>query len=325
MKIVPRESIEPTHLLPVAHALAAEWNIDPSQLEFVRVFHNLVYRYRDAKGARYLRITPDSHRSESEILSELHFVRALASAEISVALPVPTDGGGSVCSIEHEGERYHGALFEEAPGRPFIEIAADAPPPRALIHEIGRTMGKLHRIARDYVRPEGFERFGWIEDRWDRFAVHVPRSEVEAWRMYEELMAWCAAQPRDDRRFGLIHGDFTIVNFRIDGARITLFDFDACCDHWRAYELAIFLHYFGGASRDRRAIIYDALLDGYASETTLDAIMIAQIPLFAKMRLLYSFLVFAEEWGFEGLNEEQERYFALRRSAFTAPSSWHPI
>jgi hypothetical protein len=40
------------------------------------------------------------------------------------------------------------------------------------------------------------------------------------------------------------------------------------------------------------------------------------------MRLLYSFLVFAEEWGFEGLSAPQQAYFAARRRLFGAAPTW---
>jgi len=40
------------------------------------------------------------------------------------------------------------------------------------------------------------------------------------------------------------------------------------------------------------------------------------------LRLLYSFLVFAEEWGFDNLTAQQEAYFEQRRRAFSRESVW---
>ena len=42
-----------------------------------------------------------------------------------------------------------------------------------------------------------------------------------------------------------------------------------------------------------------------------DQQLIHQIPVFAKMRLLYSFLVFAMEWGFEDLSPEHRKAITL--------------
>ena len=66
------------------------------------------------------------------------------------------------------------------------------------------------------------------------------------------------------------------------------------------------------------------MLEGYAAESTLDARVTAQIPLFARKRLLFSYLVFAEAWGFAGLSREQERYFEERRRWFTSEPVWPP-
>jgi Ser/Thr protein kinase RdoA (MazF antagonist) len=110
---------------------------------------------------------------------------------------------------------------------------------------------------------------------------------------------------------------------RILPERITLFDFDSCCEHWYAYEIATFLHFFGGGQDEAtRRQVYEEVLDGYASVAPLDDRTLAAIPLFGKMRLLYSFLVFAEAWGFKGLSPEQETYFAVRRRLFKQDPTW---
>jgi Ser/Thr protein kinase RdoA (MazF antagonist) len=125
--------------------------------------------------------------------------------------------------------------------------------------------------------------------------------------------------------FGLIHGDFTIANMRLDGNTITLFDFDTCCAHWRAYEIAVFLHNFSGRQATSRQFVYDAFLEGYGQARPITAPLLEAIPLFGKMRLLYSFLAFAEEWGFDNLNARQHAYFEQRRRLFRSPPIWPSV
>jgi Ser/Thr protein kinase RdoA (MazF antagonist) len=135
-------------------------------------------------------------------------------------------------------------------------------------------------------------------------------------------MAWLDQQPTDSSYFGLIHGDYCIGNLRFKGDEINVFDFDACCRHWYAYDIAIFLHYFGAGKEKARKLAYDNFLEGYAATSRFDRLMQNQIPMFGKMRLLFSYLVFAEKWGFENLEEFQERYFELRRRLFEADPTW---
>ena len=82
-------------------------------------------------------------------------------------------------------------------------------------------------------------------------------------------------------------------------------------------------HYFG-ARPALRGLAYDRLLEGYATVRPVGDELVARIPMFAKMRLLYSFLVFATEWGFDDLDEEQEQYFQVRRRLFEGPAIWPP-
>jgi len=60
----------------------------------------------------------------------------------------------------------------------------------------------------------------------------------------------------------------------------------------------------------------------YARGYSLPRQVIEQIPRFSQLRLLYSFLVFAEEWGFDNLTAQQEAYFEQRRRAFSRESVW---
>lgn len=101
-----------------------------------------------------------------------------------------------------------------------------------------------------------------------------------------------------------------------------MFDFDASCVHFRAYEIATFLHVFGPLPADHKRRIYDSVLAGYGEVRPIDRELQRQIPRFAQLRLLYSYLVFAQEWGFDSLSPEQEAYFELRRRLLHGPWIW---
>ncbi len=312
-----REHVEPADLRPMAEGLVRRWTDLP--IRFVRNFMNLVYEIPREAGSWYLRITPETHRSNSEIASELELIHFLGSRDLPASQPVPSRSRELVHGAHLNGVEYSACVFEEAPGLAYSELTNVNS--ERFFRAVGRTMGALHQAAQKFERPSDFIRSPWKTDRWHRFGEIVPRSETEAWALYEELDDWIREQPKDASHFGLIHGDFTIANLRIQGDYINLFDFDSCCDHWYAYEIAMFLHYFGARPEMRRTA-YESVLDGYGETRTVDTTLLGQIPVFGKMRLLYSFLVFAEEWGFERLSEQRRAYFDVRRRLFQAVPTW---
>ncbi len=313
------EHKEPEIARKAARAIAAEWRPE-AEPQFIRAFSNYVYLLPLAEPRLYLRITPVDHRSEHELASELELVRFLKSRGIPVSEPVPSLAGRLVHTVVIDGNPLHGVVFAEAPGVPFTGLSA--PERRGFFRLAGETIGRLHHESRGFTPSPGFLRTRWWEDRWARFPEIVPEREKEAWNLYREIQEWTRGLSHEPAVFGHIHGDLTIVNMRILPGRVTLFDFDSCSEHWFGYEIAAFLHYFGAQDPGTRRQVYDDVLRGYASATTLDDRILAAIPLFGKMRLLYSFLVFAEMWGFEGLLPEQDNYFAIRRRLFGQEPTW---
>ena len=314
-----REFVESLELRPVVDSLAQRWNVRSP--EFVRNFENAVYRIPTDSTSLYLRITPATHHTADEVASELAFAQFLGDEGLPVAQPVADPNGALVATAELEGASFVACLIEEAPSLAYSELhEVDH---SSFFFKAGRLMATLHQAGTRFRPGSDFVRFSWREDRWDRFGELIPERETQAWALFEELETWTAALPTDQKHFGPIHGDFTIANLRIDGEAINLFDLDSCCSHWHAYEVAVFLHYFG-ANASLRDLAYDRVLEGYASVRSTEATFLEQIPLFGKMRLLYSFLVFAAEWGFEALTAEQEAYFDLRRRLFVGGPLWQP-
>ena len=89
-------------------------------------------------------------------------------------------------------------------------------------------------------------RFAWDEDDCILNAErYLPQSESVVWAEYRRLMDWLHKLPKDDQSFGLIHGDFGATNYRYKDNRLCVFDFDDCCYHWFAYDLAITIYPHG--------------------------------------------------------------------------------
>ena len=136
--MTPREFIEPAGLHGPACTVASHWQPD-AQLFFVRNFANAVYRFRIDDATVYLRLTPESYRSEEQIASELHFIYYLASHDYPVAVPILSSGGDWMRRIEVEGITYLACVFEEAPGREFSAgVDADG----EFFRMTGRSLGR---------------------------------------------------------------------------------------------------------------------------------------------------------------------------------------
>jgi amicoumacin kinase len=311
-----RELVESAELRNLALACGSHWT--ESRLEFVRNFDNLVYRLQEQRA--YLRITSETRRSTAQIESELEIILHAGANGVVASQPIPSSSGKLTHAIQVDGTTYTACVFAEAPGRSF----QDSPPKdeATFFHSVGLATGRLHAALEHFEPSPSFIRFDWKEDRWARFAALVPQGEREAWELFEELSDWTAALTTDSSVFGFVHGDLTIANLRHTENEIALFDFDACCRHWYAYEIAIFLHYFGARGPEARKLAYESFFGGYAKARPVSSKLLEQIPLFGKMRLLYSFLVFAEEWGFENLDDDAQAYFELRRRLFRAPPTW---
>ena len=235
-----REFIEPMHFRLTVEEVSSRWSDAP--LRFVRNFENAVYEI-GTSPASYLRMTPTTHHASDEVASELDFALFLGASGVAVAQPVPARDGTLFCTAEVDGVEYTACVFEQAPGRAYDDHP-DLDPTRFFFNA-GRLMAEVHEAGTHYEPSRDFRRFSWREDRWHRFEELVPQREVQAWRLYEELMTWTSSLPTDSAYFGMIHGDFTIANLRIDQGRVTLFDLDSCCQHWHTYEVAMFLHFFG--------------------------------------------------------------------------------
>lgn len=313
-----REETESHEVRSLAEHFASQWGSDA--LEFVRSFSNIVYRLHGADGPLYLRITPATHRSLQQIVSELSMIQHVCNAGVPASAPCPDREGRLIQESKAHGATYFACAFREAEGASYREL--DRQSDRSFFCNSGYTLAALHNALDSFQPGPAFRRFSWNDDLWHTFAQIVPQGEVAAWELFQETIRWLATLPRTKPTFGFIHGDFTLMNLRIVPGRVTAFDFDSSCEHWRAYDLACFLHYFGTRPENERMVAYDAFLSGYSQLRVLDARLVRQVPRFGKMRLLYSFLVFAREWGFHNLTPKQEEYFQVRRRLFSGPPTW---
>jgi len=266
--------------------------------------HNDVYLIKGSDDFA-LRVTPASHRSAPEIDSELHFMLYLKANGVPLAKPLQGKDG-AYCY--QRGDNTISA-FEFAAGEDFWG-RTEYP---ARLMEIGRTLGKIHRLSKAYV-PAGVQ----PRRQWDanphlvKAAAIFRDHDKRLSEAFEAYMVHMAQLRKDDDSYGLIHGDYLLSNYVFDQDDITVFDFDDCEYSWFVSDIAVCMLYYliGGDPRglERRAKEagewFSLIMRGYLTENTIGTDQIENMDLFFRMRE-YNLLSYNWEKKSEGFSRWQ--------------------
>lgn len=302
--------VDSTYRRRLAIQVAELWQGEPASLQHVSDSENYVYSFTAFEKKYFLRLTPSHHRSLRQIEAELDFVDYLHLGGVSASLPLPSASQRMIEQVQIGSDSFFACAFEEAEGERFTFGSSEANKKHFQLR--GQTLGRIHALAKRYAPSISSRRFAWDEDDCILNAErYLPRSEEVVWTEYQQLMNWSRDYPKDEQSFGLIHGDFGATNLRCKADRLTVFDFDDCCYHWFAYDLAVVIYPHGW--REEARALLDSLLDGYSEETSGNFNSTADLTNFCRLRLLYMFLTYAKKWSFADLSDEQAKWFARKR------------
>lgn len=273
----------------------------------VRPLNHFLFLY-EKDGKPYMARVLDEP-SHEEQLAEVAWVNYLAEGGIGFARPVPSATGALVEKIEVEGGAYCVVSLEKVPGAPPTAQEWDRP----LFRELGRTIGRMHRLTEDFHR----EHPGLKRADWHAAEIYnpdfIPERSVEARAQCAEIVAQVRALPRDGSTYGLIHGDIHQWNFHLVNGKPVFFDTDECEPHFFVHDLGVLINsaveesfngVAGGVNSYAEVFIGD-LLEGYAEERTLAGEWIERLPLFIKLREVMSFIDAYLEWDMEDLSLQQ--------------------
>lgn len=304
----------------IARKAIEMWEGDPASLQHVSDSTNYIFSFMASGERRYLRLISSDDRTREQIEAELDFITYLGGRGIGVSLPLRSSHGRSIETFRVSAVSYFACVFREAPGEPFTFDSHAANLKHFRLR--GRTLGRIHTLSKTYTPPRDRRRFRWDEDDCIRNAArYVPESEKAVWAEYRQLTAWLRSYPRTRDSFGLIHGDFGATNYRHQDDHLTIFDFDDCCYHWYAYDLAIVIYPHGW--RKEATALLNALLEGYAEEAGSPLPAKVDLINFCRLRLLYMFLIHAKKWGFADLSDQQAKWFARKRDNIVRGYAFH--
>lgn len=302
----------------IANSAVKMWSGSANSVRQISVSANYVFSFIDTGKKRFLRLTPESGRTKSQIAAELDFVIYLRQNGINAALPINAASGCLIEEVDFGGKPLFACVFEEAEGEQFRFDSAESPKEHFKLR--GKTLGEIHKLSQKYVPAIDSRRFSWDEDSLlieiDKF---LPCSETIIWREYAKLKEWLENYPKSSETFGLIHGDFGETNYRYQNSQLNIFDFDDSCYHWFIYDVAVTIYPHGW--RKEGLQLLECLLEGYGEKMEL-RFTLADVTMFCQWRLIYMFLVYAKKWGFRNLSPRQSEWFVRKRENIAGGYSW---
>lgn len=251
-----------------------------------------VYEFSKDNQAYVLRIVPPNDEIDLQAMKAiLGWVDFLAGHSASVAKPVPSQTGHLAELFGQDHQPYLIVASEKARGILAETLPFEQWTP-ALFERLGRTVGKIHAIARQYIPPDETLR----RPDWDMigncFNPNPPldASEEVIREKQEALLNQIKALPKDEASYGLVHADLHAGNYYIDleTDTITLFDFDDCAYGWYVMDIAMNLFdlvvLYPGTDKDEFARRFLAdYLKGYLAENPLDPFWLRRLPQFLKL------------------------------------------
>lgn len=262
-------------------------------------FHNDIFYIEGEEVVE--RIPKKKRKSKEMVLQEIEWMDFLYKNGVSVSKP-------KLNLVETEGQVK--AYFEFIKGEP-IDVTNKSHWNSKNFKEFGRILGRMHRLSKEFkvgiiYRPV------WTNENPDVFDIRDHLSQ-EIKDIYDSLMGELFSMKRSEETYGLIHNDFHQGNMIIsDEGIVTIIDFDECSFNWFAQDIAVFFYhaYWQQVSfNEFTETFYQEFLKhffaGYQSENSLHIDVIRQIPVFLKLREIYLYQLFLQEWDRNHMEEWQ--------------------
>jgi len=263
------------------------FGITSDAVELLDGFESFIYFFQKGEKAYILRLSHSLRYSLEMIEGEIDWVNFLADHQVPAARGIPSERGRLAEKIEAEDGYFITSAFEKAPGRPPRREDWQT----GLLSDVGRLIGKMHALAKDYEPSDPRMRRPEWDFEMDEFAQrYLPAGEEQVIERWDALLAKIRQLPKDRESYGLIHQDVHGGNFFVQDGKITLFDFGDCQYAWFAYDLAMALFYVlphHCDSEEQRRFAREALetlAAGYRRDNAISAQWLEAIPLFLKLR-----------------------------------------
>lgn len=292
--------------------MAEKFGIDKASLSFLgggrEDSDGILYSYPTDGSERVLKILAIPYAEKEQAVKKmderLKFVHFLGENGVDIVYPIRNKNDNLLEFLEDDKHVYAGYVMKRINGaHPSMK---DASP--EFLESYGKTVGRLHRITKGYVKWRGRgidgagESLGWLEE-WKGFYGWCKDEDVKkCWlSIKEELLQL----PVTRDTYGFIHNDPHVQNIMTSGSKIILIDFDVASFHWFATDISIaaqsvLFSQSGGLERpvsdmEPLKLFFDSFMRGYETENHLDELFIKKMDLFINYRRILLFTVM-QEW-----------------------------
>jgi amicoumacin kinase len=278
-----------------------------------------VYGFKRNERNFVLRLTPPNDEiNVASQRSNLAWMSYLAAHGASVPEPLTSQNRNLVEVIPTSAGEWLVVAFTQAEGILSEEIPLDQWDD-IRFQMLGRSIGKIHAIAHDYV-PSNEVRYPQWETGGNLFNRQI---ENEFWLKEKQsrVLKQIHILPRSTDAYGLVHCDLHFGNFFLEARKqiVTLIDFDDCAYGWFVMDIAVLLFdilvLFPGPEKDEYGLNFlRNFLTGYLTENNLSMFWLEQLPLFLKLleidiydMVAKSYPNDADEWVMKFMPGRKER------------------
>jgi Ser/Thr protein kinase RdoA (MazF antagonist) len=284
------------HLADVAKRAVGHWDISAdAAITLLNISENATYRVDEPGRGEplVLRVHRTGYHTRNAVMTELAWMKALRN-EAGIETPqavAAVDGEfiQTVATPALDEERFV-VMFEYIEGQE-PDGESDLLPP---FKRLGAIAAKMHVHARDWRRPEYFERLVWDYEgaigrnaNWgdwrDGMAMNAERIALFG-QMAVIIKKRLQRFGKGPDRFGLAHADLRLANLLVTDDDTRVIDFDDAGLTWFLYDIATALSFM----EDREDLdgLIAAWVEGYRTQAPLSAEEVAEIPTFLMLRRL---------------------------------------
>ncbi len=299
---------------------ASLYGLSEAELQPLRGGHFAhVYGFKRNDRNYVLRLTPPNDDVDINVQKAiLAWMAYLAAYGASVPAPLPSKNENLVEVISSPEGEWLAVAFTQAQGILSEEIPLDQWG-YVQFQTLGRSIGKIHAIARGYVPSKDVSFIDW-ETGGNLFNRKI---ENEHWLQERQshLLEQIRALPKPADAYGLVHCDLHFGNFFVETHKqiVTLIDFDDCAYGWFVMDIAVLLFdilvLYPGTDKDEYGQNFlRNFLTGYLTENNLSMFWLEQLPLFLKLLEINIYDMVAKfypddagEWGKKFMLGRKER------------------
>lgn len=264
-----------------AEQILMNWEHDEDSLYYIRTSANFVFVFQNNGERYYLRFVEREEKNIETIQAEIHILQYLSSCSLQLNAPVISKNQRYIEEIHTELGIFYAVVLKGLKGKHYAieDLTKDQ------FYLWGKQLGRLHAAFKTMPEELTKDRITWRE-HLAYIENSIPQEEFVLRKELERIEEWIHTLPITDENFGFIHYDFELDNLCIDGDIIGIIDFDDCAHYWYIADIAYALRDICNEKLELNPLYFEAFLQGYRQETTIDHAMLKDIQWFLRMHRL---------------------------------------